>query len=127
MTKQQKLIFDIIAASRAHPTAQEVYQHARGLMPSISLATVYRNLGSLVDSGTVLRISQGTLPDRYDLPAQPHWHLICDVCGSVRDFPEDSAVIEQLERLTGEHITSSGLIAHCICGSCRDARRPIND
>ena len=121
MTKQRQLIIDILRASKSHPTAQEVLAQARERMPSIALGTVYRNLGLLADEGTIVRLSVTGLPDRFDLPADAHWHVICDKCGSVKDIPVDGDVIARIERDAGEVITSYLLTAHCTCGRCRAA------
>lgn len=118
MTKQRKLILDIVSASREHPTAQEIFTAAREQMPSISLGTVYRNLGVLVEDGVLLRFSRGTMPDRYDFPREPHWHLICDNCGAVRDIPADAELLSALEARSGERLTCAMLTAHCICRRC---------
>ena len=83
MSKQKKLITEILAASYAHPTASQIFEEARKKMPNIALGTVYRNLGVLVDEGTIVRLSVTGLPDRFDLPDDAHWHVICDRCGTV--------------------------------------------
>ena len=57
VSKQKKLITEILAASYAHPTASQIFEEARKRMPNIALGTVYRNLGVLVDEGTIVRLS----------------------------------------------------------------------
>ena len=45
MTKQRRLVFDVVKElAPPHPTASTVYERAKLLMPSISLATVYNVL-----------------------------------------------------------------------------------
>ena len=90
-------------------------------MPNIALGTVYRNLGVLVDEGTIVRLSVTGLPDRFDLPDDAHWHVICDKCGQVKDIPVDRDIIERIERDADEEITSYLLTAHCTCKKCREA------
>ncbi len=121
MTKQRQLIIDILRHSHSHPTAMQILEAARETMPSIALGTVYRNLGVLVDDGLVVRLSATGMPDRYDLPDDEHWHVICDKCGFVKDIPVAGRVIDEIERQADEQITSYLLTAHCICKSCRQA------
>ena len=64
MTRQRQLILEIIDAARNHPTAQEIFQKARGRMPAIALGTVYRNLGILADGGEIRRIVLPGQPER---------------------------------------------------------------
>ena len=56
MSKQRDLIERIIKESMLHLTAEEIYKEARKEMPNISLGTVYRNLGNLVDEGKVRKL-----------------------------------------------------------------------
>ena len=51
MTRQQQLIYDIVASGPAHPTAEEVFVRAREALPSLARGTVYRNLGRLTEEG----------------------------------------------------------------------------
>jgi Fe2+ or Zn2+ uptake regulation protein len=60
-------------------------------------------------------------PDRFDLPDDAHWHVICDKCGQVKDIPVDRDIIERIERDADEKITSYLLTAHCTCKKCREA------
>ena len=49
-SKQRDLILQLVRSAHTHPTADWVYNEARKQMPNISLGTVYRNLGQLVDN-----------------------------------------------------------------------------
>ena len=50
-TKQRQLILEAVRATNSHPTADELFQMIRRKLPTISLATVYRNLNFLSDIG----------------------------------------------------------------------------
>ena len=68
-TKQREHIFSVILEKRDHPTADEVYARAKGEMPTISLATVYNCLETLVESGLVKQVNFEREPT---LLPQPH-------------------------------------------------------
>ena len=59
--------------------------------------------------------------DRFDLPDDAHWHVICDKCGQVKDIPVDREILDRIEHDSGEQITSYLLTAHCTCKKCREA------
>ena len=103
MSKQKKLITEILAASYAHPTASQIFEEARKRMPNIALGTVYRNLGVLVDEGIIVRLSVTGQPDRFDLPDDAHWHVICDKCGAELFIRKDDAPETVLNRLHTYH------------------------
>ena len=66
MTKQRKLIKDIIYASRKHPTADEIFVEAKKKMPSIAVGTVYRNLSLLVELGEAVKVPSFDGCDHFD-------------------------------------------------------------
>jgi Fur family peroxide stress response transcriptional regulator len=71
-----------------HPAADEVYRRVRDQLPSISLATVYRNLDLLTRRGLIRRLGTGGSPRRrYDPDPGEHGHFWCLDCGTVEDIP----------------------------------------
>jgi len=58
LTHQRLEIVREIAASDEHPRAETVFRHVRTRVPTVSLDTVYRTLGTLVDHGLVRQVSQ---------------------------------------------------------------------
>lgn len=118
MTKQRRLVLDIVNASRDHLTADGVCLKARESMPSIAVGTVYRNLNILAVNGDIRRIpSCGA--DRYDRASEPHDHAICVRCGRIFDIPKsldprDPKLPEGAEYLGCE------IVIRCLCRSCRE-------
>ena len=55
-TVQRTLVLEAVRSLRNHPTSADVYEKVRQQTPSISRATVYRNLGVLAERGDVLRV-----------------------------------------------------------------------
>src|SRR5881398_640608 len=53
LTRQRRIILEVVRATDAHPTAAFVYRRVRRRLPRVSLATVYRNLRTLAAEGFV--------------------------------------------------------------------------
>lgn len=85
VTTQRLAVYRALAEDPSHPTAEAIYRHLRGAMPSLSPATVYRVLESLVRDGLLRRVSTTGGPGRFDANLAPHQHLICRVCGRMTD------------------------------------------
>ena len=119
MTKYGKMIAEIVLASHDHPTADEIYQVLRENGIHISLATVYNNLNTLVDQGTLKKIVLEGSPDRFDKPTV-HQHLICARCGELADI-ELPDLTERLEEKIGRPILSYDLRISYLCDRCRRA------
>jgi Fur family peroxide stress response transcriptional regulator len=88
LTTQRLAIFRCLAASDRHPSAEEVFGAVRRELPTLSLATVYRNLERLARIDAVRRISRFGPRARWDANLEPHHHLLCTACGSVTDVVE---------------------------------------
>ena len=117
MTRQRKIIKDIVYASYSHPTADEIFAEAKKKMPSIAVGTVYRNLTLLTESGEIRKIENPNSPARYDRPQIPHEHLICEKCRKVVDVMMDD-ITDVLKEKTGKEITSYKLTMYYVCPNC---------
>jgi len=75
-----------------HPSPEDIYEKARKSIPSISLATVYKNIRAFLDKGLLQEVSlhHGSL--RVDANHDPHHHLVCTRCRSIIDLDEAEMV-----------------------------------
>lgn len=120
LTPQRRQVYEVLQAERTHPTATEVFLRAKTLMPSISLATVYNCLDTLVECGLARQVNMEREATRYCANLQEHGHFMCNQCGKVHDVPLASG--KRLERawdlpegltVTHSEITLRGLCADC--------------
>lgn len=116
MTKYKKAILDIINTSSDHPTAEGIYKKMveKGFKPTLS--TVYNNLISLLDDGLIKRISTQKV-ERYD-NTKRHDHLICSVCGNIKDVYLSDKICE-LEKDCNQELISYDLKMYHVCSECR--------
>ena len=120
LTRQRRVVLEAVQSSEEHPTAGEVYEAARKLLPTISYATVYNSLRYLKDAGLVREITFGHAASRYDRETERHDHAICKNCGKLVDFDLPEAAKLMLEaaehsRFEPEsiHLTLVGLCPDC--------------
>ena len=117
MTRNGKLILDIINNSCEHLTAEQVFFEAKKVVPKIVLATIYNNLNQLTEDGLIRKISIVGNPDRFD-KATKHDHLVCCKCGALSDICFSDLTASLSEQL-GEPILSYDLNVNYICPKCR--------
>lgn len=86
-TKQKYYTLEAVRALH-HPTAQVIYSYVKEKCPTVSIATIYRVLSLLVKEGKINHIQIADGADCYDWKCTNHYHLICDICGTVCDIPE---------------------------------------
>lgn len=118
-TKQRQLILEAVRATNSHPTADELFQMIRRKLPTISLATVYRNLNFLSEIGQIRKLSMPGMPDRFDWKLEPHDHMLCDTCGQVYDFLLENDLKSEIARTCGGQVAGYTLVAHGTCVACQ--------
>ena len=86
-TVQRQIVLQAVRSLHDHPTADSVYAVVAAEHPSISKATVYRNLNQLALQGEILRVPVPTGADRFDFNTQEHNRINarCTECGNVYD------------------------------------------
>ena len=83
-SKQRDAIIKFLMTRKDHPTADMVYMNIKEEFPKISLGTVYRNLALLSERGEILKLSYEGGSDHYDACTDPHYHFVCQECGTDR-------------------------------------------
>lgn len=118
MSKQRRLILDIISSSQEHMTADEIYLQAKKLHPSIAVGTVYRNLNILSESRKIRKIHMPNSADRYDRSLKPHDHLVCEKCGKISDIVLTD-FNDYVKQHTNTEIIGYDLTIKHICDDCK--------
>ena len=75
MTKQRKVVYEVLAENRDHPTAQTIFERVQKRLPSISLATIYNCLDALVNHNVVKQVNIDREPSRYCPNTSDHGHF----------------------------------------------------
>lgn len=119
-TRQRVLLYDALAQTERHPTAEELYSIAKCDVPGLSMATVYNTLEAFCSAGLCRKLpSCGGA--RYDADLREHLH-IATTDGNVRDVPESlgvqllnslpRSVLGEVERRTGVKIRRISIELH---------------
>ncbi|HAJ95763.1 MAG TPA: transcriptional repressor [Actinobacteria bacterium] len=120
MTKQRKAMLEEIKKSKAHPTADNIYDLVKKKIPGISLGTVYRNLEILSGEGLVRKLELAHTQRRYDGNIKNHYHVLCTECGRVDDLItmgddniEELLGVRSYYQITGHRLKFFGLCPDC--------------
>lgn len=119
MSKQRQVVLQVVTNSCDHPTAETVLFRCKEIMPSINIATVYRNLAALVKQGLINKISQDE-GDRFDKTLHSHAHFKCLNCGALTDLLEIDveSIKSQVEIKYNLKIGSSSVLFDGVCDNC---------
>ncbi|WP_037550300.1 Fur family transcriptional regulator [Spirochaeta lutea] len=120
---QRERLFQVIAATDTHPTAQWLYDQLKPEFPSLSLGNLYRNLHILQEQGRIERLNiPGSDTDRYDVMDTPHYHLICTSCNRIFDVPAEGldGVIARVQGTAGFTVSQAYVQFTGLCADCRN-------
>jgi len=119
-SRQREKILELLRATKSHPSADWIYERLKKEFKNLSMGTVYRNLGILINQGLVRKIDFGSTFDRFDADVRPHYHFICERCGAISDV--EMSFDETLNRRAGRgcnfEVRSHRIEFFGICEKC---------
>ncbi|MBU0800370.1 MAG: transcriptional repressor [Alphaproteobacteria bacterium] len=102
MTGQRRTILQVLNEAGDHPSVEDIYERAKTLDPSISMATVYRTLNLLDELNLVVKHDFKENFARFDVRMDHHHHLIDVESGDVIEFQNDE--IEVMKQKIAEEL-----------------------
>jgi len=118
VTPQRIAIVDLLK-SYGHLSISKMYELIKEKFPSISLATIYKNLNAMVDNGFVNEVKIIGQDSRYELAKASHSHVVCKECGVMEDIMlDDSDIKDEAKKLSKFDIQSSSITFYGICQKC---------
>ena len=128
VTHQRLAIFEALASSREHPSAEQLHKAVQRRIPTLSLATVYKNLEALKAIGAVVDVNPLHEQARYEsaLPGtgagHPHHHLVCTSCKKVRDLHDSDLDRLRVRDAQGFEVRAVRVQAEGLCPDCQGRR-----
>ena len=120
-TIQRSLVLEAVNKLHCHASADEVYDEIKKEHPTISRATVYRNLRLLSETGEIRQLEIPGSADRFDHISSRHCHVKCSVCGRVFDVDMDfvGGLEAGIRDTHGFDFTGYDIIFHGVCPECK--------
>jgi len=96
-TTERKEIIEAVIRLEKHFNAEEIHQQLRKNKSNVSLATVYRTIPLLIDSGLIMETLHCREKVVYEkiYNKKHHDHLICINCGKIIEFYNED--VEKLQ------------------------------
>ncbi|NPA55255.1 MAG: transcriptional repressor [Epsilonproteobacteria bacterium] len=116
ITPQRLTILSIIR-KYGHIAIDELYEQIRSVYPTISLATVYKNINALQDANIIAQIHPQMQKPKFELKKQQHGHFICKVCQSVYDFKLQNICSPNLDII--DDIEEKEVYLYGVCKKCK--------
>ena len=108
-TPQRELVYSSLLKQRDHPTAEEVFARVKAEMPTISLATVYNCLETLVQCRLIRQVNRERSSTRYCPNLHPHAHFHDEATGEIHDVDLPPGFRDQLNNLLPKNFHASSV------------------
>ena len=104
-----------------HPSPELIYEAVRKKIPSISLATVYKNVRIFLGSGMLREVSMHHGSIRVEPNESEHYHLVCTRCRQITDLDRESVQVQPLTKkrfLNGFQVIRVSVDVLGVCARC---------
>jgi Fur family transcriptional regulator, peroxide stress response regulator len=125
LTPQREVLLRALSETRGHPTADDLVKKVRKVLPTVSQATVYRNVQQLVRAGLIGTLERSGAAVQLETNPDHHHHFLCRRCGQVWDVYLDHVDLKLDGRrspLKGFRIDRRDVQLHGTCARCRGRR-----
>ena len=123
ITPQRMAVVRILSHSQGHPSVEIIHGRLKDDFPTMSLATVYRNVMLIKSLGEALELGFADGSNRYDgNKPYPHPHVVCVKCKKIID-PNLASLTDMTREVsaeTGFKILNHRLDFFGICRECMD-------
>ena len=118
VTPQRLEILDILY-TKGHINIDDLYKIIQTKFPTLSLATVYKNINTMCEKDFVSEVKIPNLKNVYEITKQEHSHVVCVKCNDILDVNVDtSQVIEDARIQSNFTLDKSTIIFNGVCQKC---------
>ena len=122
-TFQRMNILEVIEKN-GHMSIEAIYDEVFKVHPSLSLATIYKNIILMVEKGVLVEVPITGQKSKYELSKMDHIHLVCTECGDVEDkdcMEETDRVLHDLTDKEHFVLEKRQINLYGVCASCQEA------
>ncbi len=118
LTPQRIAILDYLERNKTHPSVSEIFKYVNRRFPSMSFATVYNTLNTLVQHGRIRELTMDNDKKRFDPNTLPHHHLTCIKCKRIIDVDLDYPLSLPENKSSGFKVLGNHIEFYGICSEC---------
>ena len=116
-TPQRLVILDEIEKA-GHIELDSLYATLKSSYPTLSLATLYRNLHELKSKEIVDEVNTRNKTVYFETKKTVHGHFVCSKCGKIEDIMIDSSDVVSQVNAAGFQVEGEALTFYGKCKEC---------
>jgi len=117
----QRVIFLKELEDAGHLSIEELEKRIKKTIPTISTATVYKNINAMVEKGLLSEVKIPNGKNRYEITKGPHAHFVCENCGEIIDLHIDTKCLEK--EIKNHLISHISVAIKGICSNCAKSEK----
>jgi Fur family peroxide stress response transcriptional regulator len=103
-----------------HINIDELYQAIREKFNSISLATLYKNVNTMLEVSLIREVKISGQKTKYEIEKASHAHIMCKSCGELKDFEYDPhSILEKTVEMSHYKAEDISIVISGICPECQ--------
>ncbi|WP_304474748.1 Fur family transcriptional regulator [uncultured Helicobacter sp.] len=113
--------------NNGHMSVEEIYDQINSTYPSISLATIYKNINALCEANILREIKAPKDKQKYELSSDKHLHVYCEVCGKLEDIKLETSYLENdCGQKSGYAISDISAVLIGTCPQCKEDKQKLD-
>ncbi len=118
VTPQRLAIVELMDV-HGHISVRDIFTKIQTNFPSLSLATVYKNINAMVENSFIKELKIVGQDAKYELTKEEHSHMICKKCGKVEDIIlETKSIVSSATKISHYTIDESSIQLFGVCPEC---------
>ncbi|QOG13328.1 transcriptional repressor [Arcobacter sp. FWKO B] len=113
---------------KGHLSVEELFYNLKSKFPSISLATIYKNLNAMMENCFIEEVKIPYAKSKYEIAKDLHSHVVCEECGKVCDIDIDLSSVIKCDTISnsGFEVQKSALIISGTCCDCQSKKAKVS-
>jgi len=118
-TPQRIAIIELMEYS-GHISIDDLFKEIREKFSSISLATLYKNIHTMMSVSLIREVKIPGQKAKYEIEKVPHAHVLCKTCGELKDIPFDpKTLIEDTVKNSDYRADEVSIVISGVCPNCK--------
>jgi len=118
-TPQRIAIIELMEYS-GHISIDDLFKEIREKFSSISLATLYKNIHTMMSVSLIREVKIPGQKAKYEIEKVPHAHLLCKTCGELKDIPFDpKTLLEDTVKSSDYRADEVSIVISGVCPNCK--------
>ncbi|MDD2267296.1 Fur family transcriptional regulator [Sulfuricurvum sp.] len=103
-----------------HISIDDLYSAIRNKFSSISLATLYKNVHTMMNVSLIREVKIPGQKTKYEIEKESHAHVMCKICGELKDIPfNPSTLIKDTIDVSQYAADEVAIVVSGVCPVCQ--------